>query len=173
MLVICQKECKHKDTNSCCCRKESAGGSRRDFHMHLSPRLLPITAFSSRVNDIANCLLHLYQTPSNTLQSIHHILIMSAPRAKPLEKFITATSKCTLEVCRSLSPHDLPILISTGRLVWQMHCCRIPECSQGHVCKGVYATKELLFGESTSHIEGSGDANYLVTGSSRQETMIA
>ena len=37
---------------------------------------------------------------------------MSTPRAKPLEKFITATSKCTLEVRHSLILHELPILMS-------------------------------------------------------------
>jgi hypothetical protein len=99
---------------------------------------------------------------------------MSTPRAKPLEKFITATSKCTLEVCHSLPHHDLPILIPIpGRLIWQMHRRRVPERSQGYVCKGVYATKELLFGESHSSLKKNNGTDELLTGSSRQETMIA
>jgi hypothetical protein len=36
---------------------------------------------------------------------------MSTPRSKPLEKFVTASSKCTLEVCHSLTHLALPILI--------------------------------------------------------------
>jgi hypothetical protein len=38
---------------------------------------------------------------------------MSTPRSKPLEKFVAASSKCTLEVCHSLIHHDLPILITS------------------------------------------------------------
>lgn len=38
---------------------------------------------------------------------------MSTPRAKPLEKFITATSKCTVEVRHIPIHHDLSILTSS------------------------------------------------------------
>jgi hypothetical protein len=128
--------------------------------------------FESMTSPIA-CIS--YQTPpSNILQPVHHNLIMSTPRSKPLEKFVAASSKCTLEVCHSPTHLALPILIwFLGCLVWQMYRCRISECSQGHVCKGVYATKELLPGEFDIPLEETGDANELLTGSSRQETMIA
>ncbi|KAI4823174.1 hypothetical protein E4T44_10132 [Aureobasidium sp. EXF-8845] len=38
---------------------------------------------------------------------------MSTPRSKPLEKFVAASSKCTLEVCHSDSLPNLPILIAS------------------------------------------------------------
>jgi hypothetical protein len=158
-------------------QRESAEWNRdaTDFHMRpaSSPRLLPMTAFFESMTSPIACIS--YQTPpSNILQPVHHNLIMSTPRSKPLEKFVAASSKCTLEVCHSPTHLALPILIwFLGCLVWQMYRCRISECSQGHVCKGVHATKELLPGEFDIPLEKTGDANELLTGSSRQETMIA
>lgn len=54
-----------------------------------------------------------------------------------------------------------------------MHRCRIPECSQRHVCEGVHAIEELLSGESDLPFEENDNANEHVTGSRRQEIMIA
>lgn len=74
---------------------------------------------------------------------------MSTPRAKPLEKLITATSKCTLEVSRPpIETGQLKLIQCQGSCIWQMYRRRIPKCPQGYVREGIHAIEKLLSGAS-------------------------
>jgi hypothetical protein len=98
---------------------------------------------------------------------------MSTPRAKPLEKFITATSKCTLEVCHCLTHPDLPILISYQGASYGK--CIVAEYQnvRKDMCAKEFMQLKNCYLVSLVHSSSSGNANELLTGGSRQETMIA
>lgn len=98
---------------------------------------------------------------------------MSTPRAKPLEKFITASSKCTLEVCHSLTYSDLPVLISYQGASYGK--CIVAEYQnvRKDMCAKEFMQLKNCYLVSLIYLKGSGDANKLLIGSSRQETMIA
>jgi hypothetical protein len=99
---------------------------------------------------------------------------MSTPRAKPLEKFITATSRCTLEVCHSLPHHDLPILISSqGASYGKCIVAEYQNVRKDMCAKEFMQLKNCYLVIYRCILERSDDANELLTGGSRQETMIA
>ena len=99
-----------------------------------------------RVVDIATfCLM----SPSSSSTPIRTSPFKSsmptiAGRTRPIEKFATAASRCSVEVhsYRSMRQGRTDALQGDG--VWQVHIGRLPVSSPRHVCKGVCKAEGLL-----------------------------
>ncbi|KAK5730985.1 hypothetical protein LTR15_000923 [Elasticomyces elasticus] len=75
-------------------------------------------------------------------------------RTRPIEKFAQAAAKCSPEVwspCTQVA--NVTLIEATGCRVWKVHLSQLSEREQRHVCTGVHAPQELLFG-----IDGDDEA---------------
>lgn len=103
-----------------------------------------MTAF--RVNDIANCSIS-----TKRLRSFYNQFITFQPCRLPEQSRLKSSSQppqnVQLRYAASHPTRQAILIFFPGRRLWQMHCRRISERLQGHVCERVHEIEELLFGK--------------------------
>ena len=123
----CDKQFSQSVVVFCCCSVSRIPRATRLSHA----RDLPSSTIS--LHDVNHSCNHLWPIVSSIYTISHTGKSTMTTRSKPLEKFVQASSKCTVEVRTLFTSRTAIAHHISGSGVWQMHSSRIPERQKRHV----------------------------------------